>query len=152
ARFGEITKEVGGCIKKIGYNPATVAFVPVSGWHGDNMVERSTNMGWYKGWSFERTSGKASGYTLKDALDAIEPPTRPTGKPLRIPLQDVYKIGGCDLPTCAWRAQTVHVKPPPNAPSSSEATDVYIPGAETSVPSPGRAVGRGQKVSLRSVP
>ncbi|XP_078700757.1 elongation factor 1-alpha-like [Branchiostoma floridae x Branchiostoma belcheri] len=94
ARFGEITKEVGGCIKKIGYNPATVAFVPVSGWHGDNMVERSTNMGWYKGWSFERTSGKASGYTLKDALDAIEPPTRPTGKPLRIPLQDVYKIGG----------------------------------------------------------
>ncbi|XP_078702180.1 uncharacterized protein LOC144928074 isoform X3 [Branchiostoma floridae x Branchiostoma belcheri] len=61
-------------------------------------------------------------------------------------------FAGCDLPTCAWRAQTVHVKPPPNAPSSSEATDVYIPGAETSVPSPGRAVGRGQKVSLRSVP
>ena len=29
-----------------------------------------------------------------DALDAIIPPTRPTDKPLRLPLQDVYKIGG----------------------------------------------------------
>ncbi|KAI8497838.1 Elongation factor 1-alpha 1 [Branchiostoma belcheri] len=110
ARFGEITKEVGGCIKKIGYNPATVAFVPVSGWHGDNMVERSTNMGWYKGWSFERTSGKASGYTLKDALDAIEPPTRPTGKPLRIPLQDVYKIGGTFRAPLALPSQNPSVK------------------------------------------
>lgn len=28
------------------------------------------------------------------ALDAIQPPSRPTEKPLRLPLQDVYKIGG----------------------------------------------------------
>jgi translation elongation factor EF-1alpha len=27
-------------------------------------------------------------------LDAMEPPSRPTDKPLRLPLQDVYKIGG----------------------------------------------------------
>ena len=27
-------------------------------------------------------------------MDAIYPPARPTGKPLRLPLQDVYKIGG----------------------------------------------------------
>ena len=41
ARFEEITKEVSQYIKKIGYNPATVAFVPISGWHGDNMLESS---------------------------------------------------------------------------------------------------------------
>jgi len=29
-----------------------------------------------------------------EALDAIEPPKRPVDKPLRLPLQDVYKIGG----------------------------------------------------------
>merc|ERR1719167_1421973 len=29
-----------------------------------------------------------------EALDSIIPPTRPTDKPLRLPLQDVYKIGG----------------------------------------------------------
>ncbi|MEQ2203527.1 Elongation factor 1-alpha [Xenoophorus captivus] len=40
-RFEEITKEVSTYIKKIGYNPATVAFVPISGWHGDNMLEAS---------------------------------------------------------------------------------------------------------------
>ena len=33
---------------KVGYNPAAVAFVPISGWHGDNMIEASTNMTWYK--------------------------------------------------------------------------------------------------------
>merc|ERR1712023_504596 len=27
-------------------------------------------------------------------IDAIDPPSRPTDKPLRLPLQDVYKIGG----------------------------------------------------------
>lgn len=29
-----------------------------------------------------------------EALDSIVPPSRPTDKPLRLPLQDVYKIGG----------------------------------------------------------
>merc|ERR1712098_833909 len=37
---------------------------------------------------------KASGKTLFEALDAIIPPQRPSDKPLRLPLQDVYKIGG----------------------------------------------------------
>merc|ERR1712193_424445 len=32
--------------------------------------------------------------TLLEALDIITPPQRPTDKPLRLPLQDVYKIGG----------------------------------------------------------
>ena len=41
ARFTEIKKEVEGYIKKIGYNPKAVAFVPISGWHGDNMIEPS---------------------------------------------------------------------------------------------------------------
>ncbi|KAF3812826.1 hypothetical protein GH733_019189 [Mirounga leonina] len=37
-------------IKKIGYNLNTVAFVPISGWNGDNMLEPSANMPWFKGW------------------------------------------------------------------------------------------------------
>ena len=94
ARFQEITKEVGAYIKKIGYNPKAVAFVPISGWHGDNMLEPSEKMSWYKGWSVERKEGNASGKTLFQALDSILEPKRPTDKPLRLPLQDVYKIGG----------------------------------------------------------
>ena len=53
------------------------------------MLEPSTNMGWYKGWAIEieRKEGKANGTTLLQALDSIFPPTRPTDKPLRLPLQ-----------------------------------------------------------------
>merc|ERR1712013_685888 len=36
-----------------------VPFVPISGWHGDNMLQTSTNMSWYKGWNVERKEGKA---------------------------------------------------------------------------------------------
>ncbi|CAB3231427.1 unnamed protein product [Arctia plantaginis] len=94
ARYEEIKKEVSSYIKKIGYNPATVAFVPISGWHGDNMLEPSDKMPWFKGWTIDRKEGKVEGKTLIEALDAIQPPSRPTEKPLRLPLQDVYKIGG----------------------------------------------------------
>jgi len=109
-RFKEIEKEVSGYIKKIGYNPKTVAFVPISGWHGDNMLEASTNMGWFKGWSVERKEGNAKGTTLIEALDAILPPTRPTDKALRLPLQDVYKIGGIGT-VPVGRVETGIIKP-----------------------------------------
>src|SRR5574337_1124613 len=59
-----------------------IPFVPISGFEGDNMIERSTNLDWYKG------------PTLLEALDLISEPKRPSDKPLRLPLQDVYKIGG----------------------------------------------------------
>ena len=94
ARYQEITKEVSGYIKKVGYNPKAVAFVPISGWFGDNMLEESPSMKWFKGWNVERKEGNVSGKTLFQALDSILQPSRPTDKPLRLPLQDVYKIGG----------------------------------------------------------
>uniref|UniRef100_A0A1J3DQJ2 Elongation factor 1-alpha n=2 Tax=Noccaea caerulescens TaxID=107243 RepID=A0A1J3DQJ2_NOCCA len=81
-RYLEIKKEVSEFLKKVGYKPDTINFIPISGWNGDNMLDRSTNTPWYKG------------PTLIEALDKIEPPKRPTEKPLRLPLQDVYKIGG----------------------------------------------------------
>jgi len=82
ARYNEIKNETSSFLKKIGYNPEKVPFVPLSGWTGDNMLEKSPNMTWYKG------------PTLLEALDGLTEPKRPSDKPLRIPLQDVYKIGG----------------------------------------------------------
>jgi len=73
-RYEEIKREVSTYLKKVGYNPDNIPFVPISGWHGDNMVERSSNLSWYKG------------PILVEALDAIIPPKRPTDKPLRLPL------------------------------------------------------------------
>lgn len=51
-------------------------------------------MPWFKGWKITRKDGNAAGTTLMEALDSIIPPSRPINKPLRLPLQDVYKIGG----------------------------------------------------------
>jgi len=110
ARFEEIKKEVSGFIKKVGYNPNAVAFVPISGWHGDNMMEVSTNMSWFKGWKVERKEGNDNGFTLLAALDSILPPKRPTDKPLRLPLQDVYKIGGIGT-VPVGRVETGVIKP-----------------------------------------
>ena len=93
-RYNEIKTEVSAYLKKVGYKPAAVAFVPISGWCGDNMLEPGSKMPWYKGWTVERKEGNATGKTLFEALDSILPPKRPTDKPLRLPLQDVYKIGG----------------------------------------------------------
>jgi elongation factor 1-alpha len=44
------------------------------------------------------------------ALDAINPPARPTDRPLRLPLQDVYKIGGIGT-VPVGRVETGTIKP-----------------------------------------
>ncbi|KAJ1834004.1 translation elongation factor EF-1 alpha [Coemansia sp. RSA 2711] len=94
-RFKEISKEVANFIKKVGFKPETVPMVPISGWHGDNMIEATTQMPWYKGWKkLNSKKAEVTGKTLVEAIDAVEPPVRPVDKPLRLPLQDVYKIGG----------------------------------------------------------
>jgi elongation factor 1-alpha len=82
ARYKEISDQLKKFLTKCGYKTAKMPFVPISGWVGDNMIDRSDNMKWYKG------------PTLLEALDDIVPPKRPSDKPLRLPLQDVYKIGG----------------------------------------------------------
>ncbi|KAL7531917.1 hypothetical protein ACHAWF_003963 [Thalassiosira exigua] len=81
-RYEDIKSEVANYLKKVGFKPAKVQFVPISGIQGDGLTEKSTNMPWY------------SGPTLLDALDKVTPPKRLVDKPLRIPIQDVYKIGG----------------------------------------------------------
>ena len=82
SRYNEIKTEVSIYLKQVGYKVETVPFIPISGWVGDNMLEHSANMPWYKG------------QFLLEALDGVKAPKRPTLKPLRLPLQDVYKISG----------------------------------------------------------
>lgn len=74
SRYTEIKTELSSFLKKVGYNPDKIPFIPISGWNGDNMIEKSTNMPWYKG------------PTLIEALDNTIPPKRPVDKPLRLPL------------------------------------------------------------------
>ena len=97
-RYNEIKSEVSLYLKQVGYKIETVPFIPISGWVGDNMLERSENMPWYKG------------PCLMAALDQIKPPKRPILKPLRLPLQDVYKISGIGT-VPVGRVETGVIKP-----------------------------------------
>lgn len=97
-RYNDIKEEVSTYLKKVGYAVKKINFVPISGFEGDNMLEPSPNMAWYKG------------PTLIGALDLINPPVRPTDKPLRLPLQDVYKIGGIGT-VPVGRVETGVIKP-----------------------------------------
>jgi len=97
-RYNEIKDEVSNYLKKVGYKVAKIPFVPISGWVGDNMIEKSSNMPWY------------TGPTLMEALDSVVPPKRPSDKPLRLPLQDVYKIGGIGT-VPVGRVETGTLKP-----------------------------------------
>jgi len=130
-RFLEIKKEVEAYAKKVGYNPKAVPFIPISGWHGDNMLEASAKTPWFKEWAVERKEGNASGQTLFQALDAILPPQRPTNKPLRVPLQDVYKIGGIGT-VPVGRVETGILKPgmvvtfaPPNITTEVKSVEMH---------------------------
>ena len=48
-RYNEIKTETSNFLKRTGFNPDTVSFVPILGFNGDNMIERSTNMPWFEG-------------------------------------------------------------------------------------------------------
>ncbi len=81
-RYEECKKELESLLKVVGYNVANVDFIPVSGWTGDNLTEKSAKMQWY------------AGPTILEALDKFKLPVKPIDKPLRIPVQDVYSITG----------------------------------------------------------
>jgi len=154
-RFEEIKKEVTTYIKKIGYNPVTVPFVPISGFQGDNMIEKSDKMSWFAGWKVEKPKA-ASGFTLLEALDNIQPPTRPSDKALRLPLQDVYKIGGIGT-VPVGRVETGIIKPgmvvtfaPANVTTEVKSVEMHHTALESA--EPGDNVGFNVKnVSVKDI-
>ncbi|MDV3104540.1 translation elongation factor EF-1 subunit alpha [Thermococcus waiotapuensis] len=79
-KFKEVAEQVKKLLMMLGYKDFPI--IPTSAWVGDNVVHRSDKMPWYKG------------PTLFEALDQIPEPPKPTDKPLRIPIQDVYSIKG----------------------------------------------------------
>jgi len=158
ARYKEIKKEVESYVKKVGYNPKGVAFVPMSGFHGDNMCDESKNMGWYKGWSIEQKGNDkpVTGKTLYDAIDSIMPPERPVSKPLRLPLQDVYKIGGIGtvpvgrVETGTIKAGMVVTFSPAQVTTEVKSVEMHHETLETAVP--GDNVGFNVKnVSIKDI-
>ena len=80
--YDKAKADVTALLKNVGYKTDTVAFVPISAYVGDNIASKSAKTPWYKG------------PTLVEALNMFTVPDKPTGKPLRLPVQDVYTITG----------------------------------------------------------
>ena len=81
-KYTETKEAMIKLLKGIGFKTDDMQFVPTSGYVGDNVAKKSDKMGWYKG------------PTLVEALDLFKVPEQSTGKPLRLPIQDVYSITG----------------------------------------------------------
>lgn len=81
AKYNATKAEVIKLLATVGYKKDT-PIIPVSAFLGDNAVKNTANLSWWKG------------PTILEAIDMFVPPPKPTEKPLRIPVQDVYTITG----------------------------------------------------------
>ena len=83
AKYTELKEEITKLLKNVGFKvDQQVTFLPISAFKDDNIDKASPNMTWFKG------------PTLLAALDSLKVPEKPTEKPLRLPIQDVYTITG----------------------------------------------------------
>lgn len=81
-KYDSVVTEVTGLLKMAGFKTDEIPFIPCAALAGDNVFNKSENMPWY------------NGMTLFEAIDKIQMPPKPTDRPLRLPIQDVYKISG----------------------------------------------------------
>jgi bifunctional enzyme CysN/CysC len=77
-RFGEVAQAYRAYLRELGVRP--VSIIPISAREGDNIVAQSEKMPWYQGPS------------VIEALDRFEKIDLPLDRPLRLPVQDVYKF------------------------------------------------------------
>ena len=81
-KYNSVVAEVTNLLKMAGFKTDDIPFIPCSAFDGDNVFNKSDKSPWY------------NGPTLFEAIDAISMPPKPTDMPLRLPIQDVYKISG----------------------------------------------------------
>jgi elongation factor 1 alpha-like protein len=80
-RFEEIEQQISSFLTTAGFQAKNIAFVPCSGFRGDNVTRRSDdpNASWY------------TGRTLVEELEATEPYSYALDKPLRMTISDVFR-------------------------------------------------------------
>jgi len=95
-RFNEIKEEMTKMIQQAGFKPKQVPFIPFSGFAGENLIDPTDKMPWYKGWKANVSKDEVvEGVTLYDALEKMaRPPIRFPDRPLRIPINGIHKIKG----------------------------------------------------------
>merc|ERR1712094_72420 len=99
-RYDEISQEMKLMLIKVGWPKQfvekRVPVIPISGWCGDTLLEKSKNMAWWEGQKVKISKEKGCHLTtLKEALDIfVQPAKRDLELNMRLPLSGVYKIKG----------------------------------------------------------
>ncbi len=77
-RFNVIKNEMNSFLNNLNVHP--MSYIPISAFYGENLTSKSDKLPWYKG------------ETVLEALDLFTQETGLEEKPLRLPIQDVYKF------------------------------------------------------------
>jgi elongation factor 1-alpha len=87
--FTEVCDKCTIQIRKSGFKLENVTFIPISALNGVNLVETDTStMPWY------------TGACLMELFDSVNIPKRATEKPLRVPIDEIFKIPGAGTVLC----------------------------------------------------
>mmetsp|Transcript_34398 Transcript_34398/g.75222 ORF Transcript_34398/g.75222 Transcript_34398/m.75222 type:complete len:470 (-) Transcript_34398:318-1727(-) len=114
-RYEEIANEMKSMLGKVGWKKdfieKSTPVLPISGWMGDNLITKSTNMAWWTGVDVLKGKEKIHVHTLLDCLnDFVDKPERKVDAPMRLPISGIYKIKGVG-DVLAGRVEQGVVKP-----------------------------------------
>ena len=77
-KFNVIKEQMNDFLANLNVHP--LKYIPISAFYGENLTSKSEKLSWYKG------------ETVLEALDQFVQETGLEAKPLRLPIQDVYKF------------------------------------------------------------
>merc|ERR1712146_523095 len=101
ARYDEVGGEMKNMLIKVGWKKdfveKSLPVLPLSGWVGDNLLTKSTNMPWWEGNKIVDPNDKSE-HQINCLLDFLngfcKPPGRNETAPMRMPVSGIYKIKG----------------------------------------------------------
>ncbi|MDF2567366.1 MAG: sulfate adenylyltransferase, large subunit [Oscillospiraceae bacterium] len=123
--FNQVTLEMGEFLKTLGVSP--LGYIPVSAFYGQNILKNSEFMSWYQG------------KNILSSMDSIEKERGVEEKPLRFPIQDVYKFDDRRIIAGRIEQGKLHV---------GDKIKIYPEGKETTVKSIEYWADRDQKSQI----
>ncbi|XP_077301380.1 LOW QUALITY PROTEIN: uncharacterized protein LOC143921933 [Arctopsyche grandis] len=99
--FDAASAAVGKLLKKLGVKLESVIFLPISALNGIGVFKGGDVFPFYKGF---KPANPEPGYelimTLEEAINSQKAPSRPTDKPLRLPISSVCRVPGQGIILC----------------------------------------------------
>merc|ERR1712100_377832 len=115
-RYNKIRDEMRNMLQKVGWKPdfvqKSVPVLPISGWMGDNLIAKTTNMGWWSGVDVEAFDGKGGKHHIDCLLDVlnnmVNRPERNPELPMRLRslVSTRSRVSGMSSPAASNKASS----------------------------------------------